>query len=227
MATNTAFRSAYVVVARDLLRAFRNPGEITLPILFFVVTVSLFPLALGPDLNQLGNIAPGIIWVVALLSTLLSLHALFRPDFDNGTLERLVLSPHPLEFLVLSKVVSHWIISGLALTIAGVFLGLLLGFPTNAYAAMLATLALGTPTLSIIGAIGAALTVGVRQGNLLLTLIIIPLYVPVLIFGAGALQSAALGLPWVGHLYLLGALLVFALTLAPFAIAHALRINLN
>ena len=218
------FRS---LLERDLIRACRNPGEISLPILFFIVTTSLFPLALGSDPELLGNMAPGIIWVVALLATLLSLSSMFREEFDNGTLVRIALCPHPLPLLVMAKVLSHWLISGLPLTLVAVLLGYMLNLPGEAYLAMLASLVLGTPSLSVIGAIGAALTVGLRKGNLLLTLIIMPLYVPVLIFGASIIQSAAQDLPWAGQLYLLGAILVLGITLAPFVIANAIKINLN
>ncbi len=215
------------VLRRDLRLAFRHRGEVINPLLFFVIVISLFPLGVGPSPETLQTIAPGILWVAALLATLLSLDSLFRSDFEDGSLEQLALSPHPLSVLVLAKIVAHWLVSGLPLVLIAPLLGVLLYLPDAAYNILLQSLLLGTPILSLIGAIGMGLTVGLRRGGSLLSLLVLPLYVPVLIFGALAVHDAALGLPITGHLLLLGALLVFALSLAPLAAAAALRISLS
>ncbi len=215
------------LLRRDLTLALRNRGELANPLLFFIIIVSLFPLGLGPESSTLRLIAPGIIWVAALLAAMLSLESIFRSDFDDGTLEQLLLSPHSTSMLVLTKVFAHWLISGLPLIIIAPFLGVLLQLPGNAMGTLMATLALGTPILSLVGAIGVALTVGLRRGGVLLSLLVLPLYIPVLIFAANAVSSAAVGLPIAAQLYFLGALLALALTLAPVAAAAALRISIS
>ena len=215
------------ILKRDLTLALRHRGEMANPLVFFVVVVSLFPLALGPDQDTLARIAPGIIWVAALLAATLAMDGMFRSDFEDGSLEQLLLSPHPPSVLVLAKIVAHWLATGLPLILISPLLALFLHLPGEALAVLLATLALGTPTLSMVGAIGVALTVGLRRGGLLLTLLVLPLYVPVLIFAAGAVDNAAAGFPVAGQLYFLAALLVLSVTLAPLAAAASLRISLG
>jgi heme exporter protein B len=215
------------VLRRDLQLAFRRRSELLNPVLFFVLVVSLFPLGIGPGPQTLALIAPGVIWVAALLATLLAMERLFRADFEDGSLEQLLLSPHPPALLALAKVLAHWLTTGLPLLLASPLLAVLLHLPAEAGGALLLSLLLGTPALSLIGAIGVALTVSLRRGGVLLTLLVLPLYVPVLIFGTAAVAAAATGLPYTGQLALLGAILVLALTLAPLAIAAGLRINLS
>ena len=215
------------MLRRDLLLAARSPVEILNPVVFFVVIASLFPLGIGPDLHLLAAIGPGILWVAALLSTLLALETLFRSDFDDGSLEQLVLSPHPLEALVLARVAALWLVSGTPLLVAAPLLAVWLAVPGPAIPVLLASLALGTPVLSLVGAIGVGLTVGLRRGGALMSLLVLPLYIPVLIFGAQAVSSSASGLSSAGPLYMLGALLALAATLSPFATAAALRISVE
>jgi len=216
-----------VVLRRDLTLAYRRRAEITNPLVFFVIVVTLFPLSMGPEANLLARVAPGIIWVAALLASLLSLDAIFSPDHQDGTLEQLLLSPHPLSLMVLAKVISHWLVSGVPLLLLAPVLALLLHLPESALGILMLSLLLGTPTLSLIGAIGVALTVGLRKGGVLLSLLVLPLYIPVLIFGALAVDAAAGGLSPDANLYLLGAVLALALSLAPVAAAAALRVSLE
>ncbi len=216
-----------VVLRRDLKLAVRHRGELANPLLFFVIVISLFPFGVGSEAATLSAIAPGVIWVAALLATLLALDGLFRSDFDDGSLEQMLLTPYPASVLVLAKVLAHWLVTGLPLILLAPLLAVLMRLPTEVLGTLLASLALGTPTLSLIGAIGVALTVGVRRGGLLLTLLVLPLYVPVLIFGASVVHNAAAGLETAGQFYLLGAFLMLALTLSPLATAAALRISLN
>lgn len=215
------------LLRRDLMLAFRHRGELANPLIFFLMIVTLFPLGVSPEIGLLRKIAPGVIWIAALLSALFSLESLFRSDFDDGSLEQLLLSPQPLALMVLAKVMAHWLVSGLPMLLFAPVLGLLLAMPADAIWILVATLVIGTPLLSLIGAVGVALTVGLRRGGLLLSLLILPLYVPVLIFATSAVGAAAAGVPVAGQLYLLGALLVLAMMLAPFAIAAALRISLS
>ena len=215
------------VLRRDLLLAARGHTELALPLLFYVLVVTLVPLAVSPDAATLANLAPGIIWVGALLATLLSLDRLFRSDFDDGTLDLLLLSPTPLPLLVVAKVLAHWLATGLPLLLVSPLLALFMSLPDRALLTLAATLALGTPVLSFIGAVGVALTVSVRRGGALLALLVLPLYVPVLIFGANAVAAAADGLPVTGQLYMLGAFLALSLSLAPLAAAGALRVTVS
>ena len=215
------------VLRRDLLLAARGHTELALPLLFYVLVVTLVPLAVSPDAATLANLAPGIIWVGALLATLLSLDRLFRSDFDDGTLDLLLLSPTPLPLLVVAKVLAHWLATGLPLLLVSPLLALFMSLPDRALVTLAATLALGTPVLSFIGAVGVALTVSVRRGGALLALLVLPLYVPVLIFGANAVAAAADGLPVTGQLYMLGAFLALSLSLAPLAAAGALRVTVS
>lgn len=221
------FRAFSALLQRDLLLAFRHRGELANPLLFFMIVVTLFPLGVSPEEPLLRKIAPGVIWIAALLAALFSLENMFRSDFDDGALEQIALSPHPLSVLVLAKVLAHWLVSGLPMLLMAPLLALFLALPTRAIYALELTLLVGTPLLSLIGAIGVALTVGLRRGGVLLTLLVLPLYIPVLIFATNAVSAAGAGMPVEGQLYFLAALLALALTLAPFATAAALRISLS
>ena len=212
---------------RDLTLAYRRRGELANPILFFVFVTSLFPMGVGPAPEQLRNIGPGVIWVASLLATLLALEALFRSDYEDGSLEQITLSPHPVSVLAFAKVAVHWLITGLPLLIVSPLLALLMQMDSSTMKTLFFSLLLGTPTLSLIGAVAAALTVGLKRGGLLLTLLVLPLYVPTLIFGTSAVHSAAHGLAVAGQFYALGALLALSIVLAPIAIAAALRASLN
>ncbi|MCS7101236.1 MAG: heme exporter protein CcmB [Burkholderiaceae bacterium] len=215
------------VLRRDLLLAVRQRADVANTLLFFVVVVTLVPLAVGPQAHTLRMIAPGIVWVAALLACLLSLNRLFAYDLTDGTLEQMLLSREPLAALVLAKVAAHWLVTGLPITVVAALLGLLFDLPVAAIGTLMLALALGTPALSLIGAVGAALTLGLRGGGVLLSLLVLPLYVPVLIFGAGAVEAVVAGISPSGHLLLLAALSLAASVLAPWAIAAALRISLE
>ena len=215
------------LLRRDLLLAYRHRSELANPLVFFVMVVTMFPLALGSDAALLQKLAPGAVWVAALLAAMLSLDSMFRSDFEDGSLEQIVLSPQPLAVLVVAKVLAHWLVTGLPLLILAPLLGLLLQLPTSATGTLVLTLLLGTPALSFIGAIGVALTVGLRRGGLLLSLLVLPLYVPILIFAASAVGDAAAGLAVGAQMSLLGAMLLLSLTLAPLAAAAALRISVG
>jgi len=216
-----------LLIAREARLLFRRPAELLNPLVFFAIVIALFPLAVGPESQLLQTISPGLVWVAALLSVLLSLDGLFRSDFEDGSLEQWVLSSHPLPLLVLAKVMAHWAFSGLALVLLAPLLGLMLGLPTACLPVLLLSLLLGTPVLSLLGAVGAALTVGLKRGGLLLALLILPLYIPVLILGSGALQAALQGMSSTGYLLWLGSLTVLAITLTPFAIAAGLKISVG
>jgi heme exporter protein B len=220
-------RAFVAMVRRDLRLAYHNRSDLFNPLLFFVIVISLFPFGVGSDAEQLRHIAPGIIWVAALLATLLGLDSLFKPDFEDGTLEQLALSPHPLALLVLAKILVHWLLTGIPLIAVTPIIALLLNVDPSLLPLLMASLLVGTPTLSLIGAIGVALTAGMRRGGVLLTLLVLPLYVPVLIFGADLLQAAGSGLDTAGQFYVLAAIGMLALALAPIAAAAALRISLN
>lgn len=212
---------------RDLTLAFRHKGEMINPLVFFLIAISMIPLGLAPEKALLMRIAPGILWVMALLATLLSLDNLFRSDFDDGTLEQLLISPHPLYWSVLAKVLAYWLATGLPLMLLSPLLGVMLSLPSSAFIALCSSLVLGTAAMSLIGAVGAALTVGLRKGGLLISLIVMPLYVPILIFGASAVQAAAMGEVFSMQLAVLGAVLAVSLILAPLATAGALRVSVN
>lgn len=216
-----------LLLKRDLTLAFRHREEIFNPLIFFVIVVTLFPLGIGPETNTLSKIAPGIIWVAALLSTLLSLERLFKSDHQDGSLEQLLLSPYPVFILVLAKVFAHWLITGLPLIIIAPILAVLLHLPENSYQALMLSLLLGTPVLSLLGAIGAALTVGLKKGGVLLSLLVLPLYIPILIFATSAIDSATMSLPYNGQLAIIAAIFFGTLTLAPFAIGAALKVSTN
>jgi heme exporter protein B len=216
-----------LVVRRDLCLSFRRPDQLLQPLVFFLIVTTLFPLGLSLQLSLLRDMAPGVLWVAALLSSLLSLDALFKSDADDGTLEQLALSGQELTVIVVAKTFAHWLVSGAALVLVSPIVGTALGIPSSAFATMMLSLGLGTLTLSWLGAIGAGLTVGLRRGNVLLSLIVLPLAMPLLIFGAGATDRAISGVSPAGALYFLAALCVFTCTLAPFAATVALRIALE
>lgn len=217
----------FAILRRDLLLAFRRRAEVANPLLFFVLVVTLFPLAVGAQPNLLQAMAPGVIWVSALLAALLSLDGLFRSDFEDGSLEQLLLSPHPLSVLVLGKIISHWLVTGLPLLLVAPLLALFLGLPEKAMPTLWLTLILATPMLSLIGAIGVALTVGLRRGGMILSLLVLPLYIPVLIFASSAVDRAASGLPVTAQINILLAMLLLALVLTPLPTAAALKMSVN
>ncbi|MCO1334514.1 heme exporter protein CcmB [Microbulbifer sp. OS29] len=211
----------------EMLLALRKRADITNPLLFFVTVLALLPLGVGPEPELLAKMAPGMIWVMALLANMLSQESLFRGDFEDGTLEQLTLLPQPLYFAILAKSLVHWIATGLPLALLSPLLALMLNLPVDGYLCLLVSLLLGTASLSLIGAIGAALTVALRRPGLLLALIVMPLYVPVLIFGTGAVQAAIDGYAYSTQLAFLAALLATAAALAPLAAAGAIRISLD
>ena len=227
MTSDSLLRAFTLLLQRDLTLAMRHRAEMINPLLFFVLVTSLFPLGIGADPKLLQAVGPGVIWVAALLAALLSLEGIFRSDFEDGTLEQFLLSSHPVSVLVLAKILAHWVITGLPLLVISPLLGVLLGLQGDAIIILLVTLALGTPVLSLIGAVGVALTVGLRKGGMILSLLVLPLYVPLLIFAASAVDTAAAGLPVTAHLSLISALLVLSLSLSPLATAAALRISLS
>jgi heme exporter protein B len=215
------------VIRRDLLLAVRQRADALNTLLFFVVVVTLAPLGVGPELNTLRTIAPGVVWVAALLASILSLNRLFAHDFADGTLEQLLLTREPLAAIVLGKVAAHWLVTGLPITAMAVPLALMFDLPGEQAAALVLALLCGTPALSLLGAVGAALTLGLRGGGVLVSLLVLPLNIPVLIFGAGAVEAVAGGLSPQPHLLLLAALSLASAVLAPWAIAAALRISLE
>jgi heme exporter protein B len=215
------------VVRRDLLLAMRRKAEVLTALLFFVIVASLFPLGIGPEPALLRKIAPGVLWVAALLATMLGLQRMFAADHADGTLEQMLLSPTPLALLVAGKNLAHWLVCGLPLVLIAPLLGLQFDLDREGLGVLTLGLLLGTPVLSLIGSIGAALTLGVRGGGVLVSLLVLPLYIPALIFGAGAVQAQASGQGASGHLSLLGALLALSLFFAPLATTAALRIALE
>ncbi len=227
MNSDSLTRAFLILIRRDLVLAARHRAEMANPILFFILVTSLFPLGIGANPNLLQAVAPGVIWVAALLAALLSIENVFRSDFEDGSLEQYLMSSHPVSVLVLAKIIAHWLITGLPLLLISPLLGVLLGLPVAGIKILFITLLLGTPVLSLIGAVGVALTVGLRKGGMILSLLVLPLYIPLLIFAASAVDSAAAGLPVTAHLLLISALLVLALSLSPFATAAALRISLS
>ena len=223
----STFTALRALLRRDFRLLWRRRGDALNPVLFALLVISLFPFALGPEPTTLARIAPGVIWVALLLAGLLSLDTLFRADLDDGSLEQLMLAPHPLSALVGGKILVHWASTALPLILATPLFATLLYLPKGTLGPLMLSLLLGTPLLSLIGAVIVALTVGMRRSGMLLALLALPLYVPVLIFGAGSVMAAAQGLPSDGALLLLGAGLVMALVLAPLAAAAALRIALQ
>lgn len=215
------------MLARDLTLAVRRMVDVVTSLFFFVIVVSLFPLGVGPEPEILGTIAPGVVWVAALLASMLSLGRLFDGDYGDGTLEQMLLAPQPLALIVLGKVAAHWLVTGAPLVLIAPLLGLQFGLGGEALAVLVIALLLGTPALSFIGALAAALTLGLRGGGVLIALLVLPLCVPVLIFGAGAVEAIASGLDAGAHLSLLGAFLILALVFGPWVTAAALRISLD
>lgn len=215
------------IIRRDLLVAFRRRAELMNPILFYVIVVTLFPLGVSPDQEFLSKLAPGVVWVTALLAALISMESIFRQDFDDGSVEQLFLSHHPPTLLILGKVIAHWLITGLPMLVIVPLMALLLYIPQQALTTLFLTVLLGTPILSLIGAIGVALTAGLRGGGVLLGLLVLPLYIPVLIFASGAVSTVIDGMSPTGHLALLGSGLILALVLAPLAISASLKISMN
>jgi heme exporter protein B len=220
-------RAFLAILRRDLRLAFRRGGDSLQPLLFFVIAAALFPLGVGPAPEILARIGTGVIWVLALLAVMLSLERLYQADAEDGSLELLGQSVLPLELAALAKCVAHWLTSGLALVIASPLLALLLQLPAEATLVLALALLLGTPTLTLIGSIGAALLLGARRGSVLLALLVLPLYIPVLIFGVSAVEGEVMGLSGRPQLLILAAMLLGALALAPFATAAALRLALE
>ena len=215
------------VLKRDLLQAYRRRSDVATTLFFFVIVSSLFPLGIGSDSAILSKIAPGVLWVAALLAGMISLSRLFAADYADGTLEQMLLSPHPLFLLVTAKILAHWLVCGLPVVLLAPVIGLQYALPNDAIFILVVSLLLGTPALSLIGAIGAALTLGARGSGLLVALLVLPLYIPVLIFGALAVSASQTGMSPQAHLSLLGAISLLALVLAPLATAAALRISIE
>lgn len=216
-----------LVIRRDLLLAMRRRADVLTTLIFFVMVVSLFPLGVGPEPEMLRKMASGVVWVAALLASMLSLPRMFSADYLDGTLEQMLLAPQSLTALVLGKIVAHWMLSGLPLALIAPVLGLQFDMPPQALLMLVLVLLLGTPILSMIGAIGAALTLGLRGGGVLVSLLVLPLCIPVLIFGAGAVEAVTSGMSAVSNLSLLGAFMLFALVFTPFVAAQALRISME
>lgn len=221
------FDILWQVIRRELLMAVRQRSDILNPLWFFLIVVTLFPLGIGPEPALLSRMAPGIVWVAALLSAMLSLERLFRDDFADGSLEQLMLTPCPLPLVALGKVSAHWLLTGLPLLLLSPLVAVLLSMDWQTWQAVALTLLLGTPVLSLLGAIGVALTVGLRRGGVLLSLLVLPLFIPVLIFATSAIDAASMGLAYNGQLAILAALLAGSLTLTPMAVAAALRVSLH
>jgi len=215
------------IIHRDLLLVMRRKSEVLTALFFFVIVTSLFPLGIGADTALLRKIAPGVIWVAALLSTLLGLQRMFAADYADGTLEQLVLSPNAFTALVFGKIVAHWLVCGLPLVLLAPVIGIQFDLDAQSLRVLMAALLLGTPVLSLLGSVGAALTLGVRGGSVLMSLLILPLYIPVLIFGAGAVYASSVGLDITGHFSLLGALLILALAFVPWVSASAVKIAIE
>lgn len=215
------------VIRRDLLLAARQKADVLNTLFFFVVVVTIVPLGIGPEPNLLRAIAPGVVWVAALLAAILSLPRLFANDFADGTLEQMLLSAEPLPLIVLGKAAAHWLVTGLPLTLMSIVFGVAFDIGVGETIVMVASLLLGTPVLSLIGAVGAALTLGLRGGGVLTSLLVLPLFIPVLIFGAGAVGAAGSGVGYAAYLLLLGAFLLFALVLTPWLVGIALRISME
>ena len=230
MVAGTSMSMGSVILAtirRELLLALRSPGDVINPLMFFVISISLFPLGGGADTDFLSGIASAVIWVTALLAIMFSMDSLFRADYEDGSLEQLLMSPQPLYFLLLAKVFSHWLLSCLPIIILAPLFAEMLAMPDAGRMPLVLGLLVGTPILCLLGAIGMALTVGLSRSGLLLAVLILPLYIPVLVFGTGMVQAAMGSLPYTGLLALLGALLIAAICLSPLAIGAALRISVN
>ncbi|MEW8505167.1 MAG: heme exporter protein CcmB [Candidatus Thiodiazotropha sp.] len=227
MSTLSLTSAFSLLLKRDLVLAYRRRAELVNPMLFFVLVTAMFPLGIGNDPKLIEAVGPGVVWVAALLAALLSLDSMFRSDFDDGSLEQFMLSAHPVSILVLAKILAHWLVTGLPLFIIAPLLAVLLNIPASAIPTLMLTLILGTPVLSLIGSVGVALTVGLRRGGVILSLLVLPLYVPVLIFATDAVKTAIVGIPTTAQLSILSAMLVGSLVLAPVATAASLRISLS
>ena len=214
-------------MTRDLKMAFRNPSSFLNPLMFFVISISLFPIAISPEAQTLSSIAPGVIWVITMLSVLLSLNSLFHYDYDNGVLEQMVISHHSLPLILLAKTLAHWILSGLPIIVLSPFLGMALFINTEGIYILILTLMIATPCLSLIGSIGASLVVGIKNSGMLLSLLILPLYIPILIFATSAVSQSQSNLPIDGQLYFLGFILILSLLITPFLSALSLKISLE
>ena len=214
----------WILVQRDLLMAWRRSSDIFSVVMFFILAVVLFPLGVGPELDTLRKIAPGIIWVAALLAAMLSLDQLFQSDADDGSLDLLLLAPIPLETIVIAKCCAHWMVTGLPLILVAPILGILLNLPLSGFAVMMITLIISTPTISLLGSVGAALTIGARRGGVLVALLILPLLTPILIMSANAVDLALVGLNYTPLIALLGAFFLICLVICPFVAAAALRL---
>lgn len=217
----------FSVIRRDLLLALKQKSDIVQTLFFFAVVVTLVPLGVGAETNLLRSMAPGVVWVAALLAALLSLPRLFSHDWADGTLEQMLISAEPLTVIVLAKVSAHWLVTGVPMTVFSLVFGVMFDLPAEETWVLTAALALGTPVLSLVGAIGAALTLGLRAGSVLTSLLVLPLYIPVLVFGAGAAVQVAMSVSPAAYLMVTGALTLFALAAAPFAVAAALRISMQ
>lgn len=215
------------LVMRDLRLALRQGTDVAMVISFFVITVTLFPLGVGPEPNVLARIAAGVVWVTALLAVMLSLERMFQSDYEDGSIDLLLLTSTPMEIVVLAKVAAHWLLTGFPLIVTAPVLAALMNMPAEGYPVMIAAMALGTPTLSLVGAVGAALTLGARRGGVLISLLVLPLYIPILIFAVAAVDAAIIDTTTRPHLLILGAMLAAALPLAPWAAAAALRHSLR
>ena len=225
---NSSFQSMFGwVVWRDLILAWRRRADVLATLFFFIIVVSLFPLGIGPERETLRTIAPGVVWVAALLASMLSLGRMFGNDYQDGTLEQLLLTPQPAYLVVLAKVLAHWTVAEVPLVVIAPVLGLQFGLSQNGLAIVVVSLLLGTPVLSVIGSVGAALTLGLRAANVLVALLVLPLYIPVLIFGSGAVQASISGSSPQAWLLLLGATLIVSLVFAPWATSAALRISVE
>jgi heme exporter protein B len=214
-------------VKRDLTLAWRRRADVLSTLFFFIIVVSLFPLGIGPEAQLLKSVAPGVVWVAALLASMLSLNRIFANDYPDGTLEQMLLTPQPLFLVVLGKVFAQWLVAELPLVLIAPLIGIQFDLPRDTLVILCLSLMIGTPVLSLIGSIGAALTLGLRGGGVLIALLILPLYIPVLIFGAGAVDASINGQSAAPHLYLLGAVAVLSLAFAPWATSAALRISLE
>jgi heme exporter protein B len=220
-------RMLWHLVSRDLRLALRQGSDVAMVVSFFVITVTLFPLGVGPEPNVLARIAAGVVWVTALLATMLSLDRLFQSDYEDGSLDLLLLTRLPLELVVVAKVTAHWLLTGLPLIVVAPLLAALMNMPSGGYFILIFSMLLATPTLSLIGAVGAALALGARRGGVLISLLVLPLYIPVLIFAVSGIEAAVTGLTTRPHLLILGAILAAALPLATWAAAAALRHSLR
>jgi heme exporter protein B len=215
------------IVVRDLMLAWRRRADVLSTLFFFVIVVSLFPLGIGPETQLLKSIAPGVVWVAALLASMLSLNRVFQNDYQDGTLEQMLLTPQPLYLVVMGKVLAQWLVSEVPLVLIAPLIGVQFDLEPNTLFVLFISLLIGTPVLSLIGSIGAALTLGLRGGGVLIALLILPLYIPVLIFGAGAVDASIIGVSPQANIYLLGALLALSFVFAPWATSAALRVSLE